>query len=43
MNWKAIQRAWEDGDRDIAVQLLRSMVEEMRFEQRTLSCFFKDK
>jgi hypothetical protein len=39
MNWKAIQRAWESGDRDIAVRLLGSMVEEMRFRQKSLSTF----
>jgi len=42
MNWSAIQKAWENGDRDIAVRLLRSMVNEMRFEQKTLSCFIKN-
>ena len=39
MNWKAIQRAWENGDREIAVRLLRSMVEEMRFKQRPLTSY----
>jgi len=39
MNWKEIERAWEKGDRDVAVRLLRSMVGEMRFEQSTLSGF----
>ena len=42
MNWKAIERAWESGDCAIAVRLLSSMVEEMRFEQRTLSGFFEE-
>jgi len=42
MNWQAIQRAWERGDRDIAASLLRSMLDEMRFEQKTLSCFMKN-
>ena len=42
MNWKAIQHAWENGDREIAVRLLRSVVEEMRFRQKSLSCFYED-
>ena len=41
MNWKAIQRTWEDGDREVAARLLRSMVEEMKFKQKPLSDFIR--
>ena len=42
MNWKAIERAWESGDRAIAFRLLSSMVEEMRFRQSKLSGFLEE-
>jgi hypothetical protein len=39
MNWKKIQQAWENGDKQIAVRLLESMVYEMRLRQRSLLDF----
>ena len=42
MNWKAIQRAWEDGDREVAVRLLRLMEEEMKLKQRPLTSYLTE-
>ncbi|MCJ7645703.1 hypothetical protein MUO65_02180 [bacterium] len=39
MNWKKIQQAWENGDKQIAVRLLESMLYELRLRQRTLVDF----
>ena len=39
MNWKKIQQAWENGDKQIAVRLLESMIYEMRLRQRSLLDF----
>lgn len=39
MDWKRIRSEWESGNREIAVALLSSMVEEIRFKQRTLNQF----
>ena len=39
MNWKKIQEAWENGDKQIAVRLLESMLYELRLRQRTLLDF----
>jgi hypothetical protein len=39
MNWKKIQEAWENGDKQIAVRLLESMIYEMRLRQLSLSEF----
>ena len=39
MNWKAIRKAWESGDREIAVRLLRSMLRELKYKQSSLAEF----
>ena len=39
MNWKKIQEAWESGNRQIAVQLLESMVYELGLRQCNLNEF----
>ena len=39
MNWKKIQQAWENGDKQIAIRLLESMIYEMRLRQRSLLDF----
>lgn len=39
MNWKAIRKAWESGDLQVAVRLLESMLFEMRFRQAGLGGF----
>ncbi len=43
MNWKKIQRAWENGDKQIAVRLLESMLYELRFKQLSLTDFERRK
>ena len=39
MNWKKIQQAWENGDKQIAVRLLESMLYELRLRQLSLLDF----
>ena len=39
MNRKKIQQAWENGDKQIAVRLLESMIYELRLRQRSLLDF----
>lgn len=39
MEWKKIEAAWNGGERDIAVRLVRAMIYEMRFTQRSLKQF----
>jgi hypothetical protein len=39
MNWKKIQEAWENGDKQIAVRLLESMLYELKLRQRSLLDF----
>jgi|GEM_PF-2287076 len=39
MNWRKIQQAWENWDKQIAVRLLESMIYEMRLRQLSLLNF----
>ena len=39
MDWNRIQREWERGNRQIAIELLRAMVSEMGYRQRSLADF----
>ena len=39
MNWKQIQKEWEAGRHEIAIKLLRAMIYESRFRQRSLADF----
>ena len=39
MNWKKIQHEWENGNKEIAIRLLRSMIYEAGLRQTQLSDF----